>query len=127
MSITYFKNNHMGQPKDLFKITPIKAEINDKAYSDLFDQATIAVCSAHGVNPALAGVIIKDKTLTSGSELENAYNMHLKLKVPSSRNAVLMPLKRIAKINAWDRDIKFGIEDVTLATVEDLAKRYFFS
>lgn len=121
--LTYFHNNHMGQPKDLFKITPIKSEINDKAYSDLFDQATIAVCSAHGVNPALAGVIIKDKTLTSGSELENAYNMHLKLKVPSSRNAVLMPLKRIAKINKWDKDIKFGIEDVVLTTVDQKSKK----
>jgi hypothetical protein len=34
-----------------------------------------------------------------------------------------MPLKRIAKINKWDKDIKFGIEDVVLTTVDQKSKK----
>lgn len=106
--ITDYIVDHMGKPKNQILIEPLKPELHDKAFTALFEQGMIAVCSAHAINPTLAGVIVNGQ-LSSGSELRNAYNVYLQLKVPSFREVLLRPLYYVKKANGWQKNIKFGI------------------
>lgn len=89
-------------------IAPLKTEIHDKAFTELFNQGMMGIASAHGINPSLASVIMNGQ-LSSGSELRNAYNLYLQLKVPSFRRHILKPLYELKRANGWPRDLQFGI------------------
>lgn len=97
-----------GKPVPGVEVTPIQANLNDNAFTQLFNQGMIAVCSAHGINPSLAGVILNSQ-LSSGSELRNAYNMYLQLKVPHFRDLVLKPLYEVKRANGWPADLQIGL------------------
>ena len=113
--VSYVKQN--GLDADKFVITPLKAELNDEAFTALFEQSNMAMTSAHSIHPSLAGVETQGK-LSSGSELRNAYNFWIILKTARTRKLLLDPLYEVAKINGWDPTIKFGFENVELTTLD---------
>lgn len=107
-----------GNEFDRFKITPINANLNDEAFTALFEQSNIAMTSAHGINPSLAGVEIPGR-LGSGSELRNAYHIYLSLHTNNIRQLLLQPIKEIAKINNWGADIQFGFENIEITKLDE--------
>jgi hypothetical protein len=112
--VTKLMNDHTGKPINGVKIEALKPELFDSAYIELFNQGMMAVCSAHGIDPALAGVILNGQ-LSAGSHLRNGYNMYELLKVPRTRRHTLKPLYQIATGNRWlktyakkDARLRFG-------------------
>ena len=121
--LTKFKIDAMGKKSQGITITPLKPEIFDDAFSVIFDQAMIAVCSAQGINPELAGVIMQGKMSgNSGSGIRNAHNEYVHLKVPSLRTMFVDPVFNLVKqANQWPKDIYLGKIDYQLAKLDENA------
>jgi hypothetical protein len=114
-----FMNDSNFRDKGLIRITPIPTDLKDDAFSILFEQSKSATTSGFTLPPPLAA-IEKDGGISSGSEMEHAYNIWLHLHANAPRQILLNPLRMIAKINGWDKTygVKFGIENVQLTTMD---------
>jgi len=100
-----------------WKIEALDAKLNDQAYSVLFDQSNMAIISGHGIDPTLCGVETAGK-LSSGSEKRLSYMIYIALKTPTPRKILLKPFYEAKRINGWDPEMKFGIENTELTTLD---------
>lgn len=103
---------------DQFKITPLDAELNDEAFTALFEQSNMAMTSAHGLHPDLAAIQTQGK-LSSGSELRNAYLIHLALHTPHIRRMLLRVLELVRNLNGWDPTVQFGFENIEVTKLDE--------
>lgn len=103
--------------KGMVRITPIGGELNDAAFTVLFQQSNQAMTSAHGIDPTLAGIETSGK-LSSGSEKRIAYMIYMILKTRSTRELLLKPIRAIAKHNGWPPELQWGFEDISLSTLD---------
>ncbi len=100
-----------------WKIEPLKGELYDEAYKDIFSHSNTALSSANGVDPSLAGYDTTGK-LSSGSEKKNSYNIHVALKTPRPRQILFKWLYDVARINKWDTSISFSFKDFEIMTTD---------
>lgn len=101
-----------------WKIDTISADLKDTAFSVLFEQSTISNAQSHGIHPTLAGVILSG-SLGSGSEIRTLYHSHIALETNEPRDMIFEPItKVVAPLNGWDKDIKFGVEDIELTSLD---------
>ncbi len=103
-----------GKPIEGVKITPLKNEMSDDAYTALFLTANIAQASGHGVLPVLAGIDTGGKLGGSGKELEAAANYMQAFLTKTDREILLQLFKYLGAIEAWESDLEFFFEDVKL-------------
>jgi hypothetical protein len=106
-----------GISNDEWKIEPLTTDLKDSAFITLFEQSNTAMTSAHGIDPTLAGIALPGK-LGSGSDKEHSYNIFIATAVQSYRDILLAPLYEIARLNGWNPEYKFGIEDTILTTLD---------
>ncbi|WP_020531404.1 phage portal protein [Flexithrix dorotheae] len=114
----YVIDQNTGKEIGGIHIEPVKPELFDDAFVKLYEQSNVAIASAHGIDPSIAGIQTQGK-LSSGSDKRISYDMFLKLKVPSYRKKVMEPLYQVKKVNGWDREIQFGIIDYELTKLDD--------
>jgi hypothetical protein len=105
-----------GSNLEEWKITPINADLKDTAFNALFDQTTIVNSRSHGIHPILGGIQLSGR-LGSGSEIWTLYHAHIAVETPAPRALLNKPLKLISKMNGWDPQIKFGIDDIDLGSL----------
>jgi len=98
---------------DSIQIT--KLEDDTKELSEvgmsLHDTYTIGYVSANAIHPQLANVSLKNHAL-SGSELREAYEMHIKTATPMMRTLLLHPVNTAIKLNFPNKNLKLGFMDV---------------
>ena len=100
---------------------------NEKEMSEanlrLFNETNQAITSAVQVQPSLACIQLGDK-MSSGSEVLNSYNLHVKTRTPIARHMILRPVNMALEINFPKKGYKIGIEDAILVKQEMDKKGY---
>ena len=98
---------------DMVKIT--KLEDDTKAISeagiDLHDTFTMGVISAFSLHPQLSNIQQKNHAL-SGSNLREAYEMHIATSTPIMRELLLHAVNTAIKINFPSKNLRVGFQDV---------------
>ena len=110
---TEFVKNSMNQQMEE-NLTIEKLDDNTKELSEtglnLWDSATVGFVSANSVHPQLANINLKNHAL-SGSNLVEAYNMHILTATPTMRNLLLAPANTALKVNWPGLGLKLGFMD----------------
>ena len=98
-----------------WKITPIdnKAKQLSEGYLKLFNDGNQALTSAMQVQPSLACIQLGEK-MSSGSEVLNAYNLHMQTRTQMPRRIVLSALNLALKINFPELDVRACFDNVLL-------------
>jgi hypothetical protein len=104
-------------------ITALKAEIHHEAYVALFDASNIAIISAQGMSPEIAGV--QTAHALAGANYREALQLYQILQLPVQQNMLLDAFFRLPTIwNGWThggKPIEWAIENVSLLT-QDTSK-----
>lgn len=116
--ISKFESSLDGKEMRYVKITPLKNELSDEAYTKLYEQSTKSNIRGHDIHPTLANVSESGK-LSSGSEMRNAFNVHVALKTPMARECVLEFMEVIKEINGWPDELEFWFKDVEIVTTDN--------
>jgi hypothetical protein len=107
-------DKHTMKPIDAVQIT--KLDDDTKTLSEvgltLHDTYTIGYVSASSIHPQLANVHLKNHAL-SGSNLKEAYDMHIRTATPIMRNLILHPINTALKINFSNKNLKAGFMDLS--------------
>jgi len=103
------------------KITPLKQEIDGNQYLELAKFAQQNNAPSFSVANAIAGIETQGK-LGNASELRNHINFHVTYKAYQNRLLLLKDLEVIKKINNWDKNIFFKIEDHPQPVTTDVNK-----
>jgi len=114
--VTYYKQGPSGMQHEI-KITAIDTKMNDEALLKLFEKSNQANISSHAVPPSLAAIETSGK-LSSGSDIRNSLLMYLATQTPVMRQILLEPLHLVARVNRWDPELRFGIRDVEITTLD---------
>lgn len=107
--------------KGLIRITPIDNNLNDAAYTQLFQNSNNASTSGFAMSPTLAGIETAGK-LSSGSEIRNAHEMWVSVHAERPRSVLIHFLDQIKIINGWDKEyptLKFGFENARITTLAE--------
>jgi len=117
---------HTGKALDGWKITPIKNEIQDKAWVEAYKTSQGAMTSGWDINPSLANIPQEGKFAVSGSELRIAYQIHIALKVSAARAIMVEPLEVAYRVNQElgvpgfeIPDLKFGFINKNVVTLAE--------
>jgi hypothetical protein len=102
-----------------WEIVPIENKMSDAAYDSVNTQANIAHTSGHGIDPSLAGIDTGSKLGGSGSEKRISYQLHIALRTPNKRKMLLDIFNTAARINGFDRELVYGIEDIDITTLAE--------
>ncbi len=108
--ISTFTTDGTGRHQEGIKINTIETNLYDDAFTTIFEQAEIAICSAIGIAPELAGVVLQGgMSGNSGSGIRNSHNQYVNVTVPTIRDWTLNPIFNAVKTaNGWDRNIYLG-------------------
>ena len=98
---------------DNIKITKLEDDTKELSETgiSLYDTYTMGYISASSIHPQLANVHLKNHAL-SGSNLREAYEMHIKTAVPTMRMLLLHPVNTALKLNFPEKNMKLGFMDV---------------
>ncbi len=110
---TFVTTPHTLNTVDNVKITKLEDDTKElsEVGIDLHDTYTMGYVSAKSIHPQLANVNLKNQSL-SGSNLREAYEMHIRTAVPTMRNILLNPVNTALKLNFPDKNMKLGFMDV---------------
>jgi hypothetical protein len=114
-------SDHLFRNGGVIRITPIADNLNDTAFTQLFDQSNMASTSGHALDPTLAGIETAGK-LSSGSEKRISFDIFHQLHAPKYRNQILKIFYTVSKINGWDKKypgMKFGFSNIELTTLDE--------
>lgn len=114
----YEINKVAGKEFPGIKITPLNADLKDKALLDLFEKSNDANISGQGVHPTLAAIQTQGK-LSSGSEIRNAFTMYVAIKTPVKRDILLKPLHYVHRVNGWGAGLKWGFRDIEITKLDE--------
>ena len=114
-----YKSSENGKDISSWEINTIENKIKEvsESFLNLFNDSNQAITSAMQVQPSLACIQLGDK-MSSGSEVLNAYNLHVKTRTPIARRYVLNSINTAIAYN-WPfekvkKKIVLGVQDVLL-------------
>jgi hypothetical protein len=84
----------------------------------LFNETNQAITSAVQVQPSLACIQLGEK-MSSGSEVLNSYNLHIKTRTTIARNLVMDNINRAIRLNWPKKRVYLKIVDAVLVKQED--------
>ena len=98
-----------------WKITLIDSKLKEQSesYLKLFNDSNQALTSAFQVQPSLASIQLGDK-LSSGSEVFNAYNLHVESRTPIARRLIAMPINAALRINFPGTAARLAFKNIPL-------------
>lgn len=114
-----FRNPLTDKDISEWKITPIKADIQDKAFVEAYSASNSAMTSAWGIDPSLASIQRDGKFAASGSEMRISYQLHIALKVQAARSIMVEPLEVVRDVNGWDPEVEFGFINKNVVTLAE--------
>jgi hypothetical protein len=119
--LTTFKTDaHTLKTVDNIIITKLPDDTKELSETgvNLHDTYTMGYISAKSIHPQLANVNLKNQSL-SGSNLREAYEMHIKTATPTMRNLILTPVNQCLKINFPTKNLKIGFQDLAFENFND--------
>lgn len=105
-----------GNIEDKIIIEPLKDNTLDlsRVGLDLNETASAAYVSSLSLNPQLANINLKNHAL-SGSNLVEAYNIHIAIATPMLRSLLLEPVNTAIALNWPKKGWKLGFQDIVFA------------
>jgi hypothetical protein len=104
------------------KITPLKNEMSDDAYTKLFNTANQVQATGHRTLPTLAGIDTGGKLGGSGKELEVSANYMQNYLTHSDRELLIEDLLIAKKILGWGADKFFKFENIEMYNFDTTPK-----
>lgn len=89
-----------------------------ESHLQLFNDCNQALTSAFQVQPSLASIQLGNK-MSSGSEVLNAYNLHVKTRTPIARKIITDPINAALRINFPGTTARVAFKDITLVKQEE--------
>jgi hypothetical protein len=117
----YTFTEHDSNGKEMAGWQILEVKNNEKEMSEanleLYNETNQAITSAMQVQPSLACIQLGQK-MSSGSEILNAYNLHVRTRTPIIRHLALSPINTALKINYPNKKIFVDIADPLLVKQE---------
>lgn len=111
---TFSVNDASGKPM-IWEIILIDNKIKEtsESFLQLYNDCNQALTSAFQVQPSLASIQLGNK-MSSGSEVLNAFNLHVKTRTPIARQIILNPINSALRINFPNTKAKVVFKDIAL-------------
>lgn len=108
-----------GKPLPGWEIIELKNDIKDGAWLNAYGTAAAAICTAHGVPPSLAGLILANGLGTgSASDVREQFNYYMQLNTVLGRQTSLEWWEFVKRFNNWPVDIHLGYREVILQSLD---------
>ncbi len=108
-----------GTPLPGWEIIELKNDIKDGAWLQGYGTAAAAICTAHGVPPSLAGLILANGLGTgSASDVREQFNYYMQLHTVIPRQTTLEWFEFVKMFNKWPEDIHLGYREVILQSLD---------
>ncbi len=101
----------------LWKINVIDDKLKDGKYLEEGKEASLYKMAAVGLHPALVGTMPNNGLGGAGSNIREAYNLHM-LMIRPDQDLILEPLNVIRDYNGWDPDIQFRFRNSFMNTLD---------
>lgn len=103
---------------ELIKITAIDDKIKDGKYLEDGKDASLKTMAAIGLHPALVGTMPNNGMGGAGSNIREAYNLHV-MTNKSRQDLILEPLNNlIIEFNGWDPEMEFRFRNSFMTTLD---------
>lgn len=113
----FLANEQYGKEIDLIKITPIDNKIKSGQFLEDGKDASLYTMSALGLHPALTGTMPNSGLGGAGSNIREAYNLHM-LTNKSRQDLILEPLNLlVAEYNGWE-NVTFRFRNQFMTTLD---------
>jgi hypothetical protein len=117
-SIIHHDFNGAGKEFEMMKITPIDDKIQDGKYLEDGKDASTYKMSAIGLHPALIGTLPNNGMAGAGSNIREAYNLHMFLAKPM-QDLILEPLNNlIIPFNGWNPEMEYYFNNQLMTTLD---------
>jgi len=119
--VSFFQADETGKKVDGWQISPITFDLQDEAFTKLFEQSEASVAAGGGMDPVLAGVQFPGKMgAGSGSEKRLSYQIHILLNTTLDRQVLTEMLEAFEKIERWPPEWRYAFQDYDLTTLDQL-------
>lgn len=116
-SVIYHDFN-LGKEFELIKIDPIDDKIQKGQYLEEGKDASLYKMSAIGLHPALTGLTPNSGLGGAGSNIREAYNLHVMTHKPN-QDLILEPLNNlIIDFNGWPSEMEFRFKNQFMTTLD---------
>ncbi|OFY87843.1 MAG: hypothetical protein A3F72_02940 [Bacteroidetes bacterium RIFCSPLOWO2_12_FULL_35_15] len=113
-----FNGGNGGKEFNLIQIEAIDDKIKDGKYLEDGKDASLRTMSAIGLHPALVGTMPNNGMGGAGSNIREAYNLHV-MTNKSRQDLILEPLNNlIIEFNGWDPEIEFRFRNQFMTTLD---------
>jgi len=113
-----FKSDpHTGKDYSGWKVHVIDDKIKDGQYLEDGKEASAQIMNAIGVHPALTGMTPDSGLGGAGSNIREAYNLHILTNRPH-QDLILAPLYLIKQYNGWDEEVEFRFRNSFMNTLD---------
>lgn len=113
-----FHDFNQGKEFSLVKITPIEDLMKDGRYIEDGKSASLYKISAIDLHPALIGVVPENGMGGAGSNIREAYNLHM-LTISAMQDLLLEPLNNLViEFNGWNPDMVFKLKNQLMTTLD---------
>ena len=114
----FHSNIDGGKDNDLIKITPIDDLHKEGKFLEDGKDASLKKISAVGLHPALTGMSLNEGMNSGGSDIREAYNLHV-LKNTYVQSLLVEPLNNlVVEYNGWDPRTTFRIKNMLMTTLD---------
>ena len=108
-----------------WKINELNNDVKSEAWLSAYGTASAAQGTAHGVNPALQGLILSTGLGTgSASDVREQFNYYMQLNTVIPRQTTLEWFKWVKRFNKWPKDINMGYRNIILQSVNENKSGY---
>lgn len=102
-----------------FEIMAVENEMKDEAWLNAYGSAAAAICTAHGVPPSLAGLILSNGLGTgSASDTREQFNYYMQLNTVIGRQTTLEWFYFVKRFNKWPNELHLGYKEIVLQTID---------
>jgi hypothetical protein len=106
-----------GKQVNMVEFTPIKSAIEKGEYVEDGRQASEMKHAAIGLHPALSGITPNSGMGGAGSNIREAYNLHIMMNQPN-QDLILEPLYVVRDYNGWGDDVEFKFRNSLMTTLD---------
>lgn len=108
-----------GKPYPGWEIIELQNDIKDAAWLNAYNTAAAAECTAHGVPPSLAGVIMPNGLgAGSGSDTREQFNFYVQLRTVQPRQTTTEWFEFVKRFNKWPEDIHLGYREIVFQSMD---------
>ena len=116
--VVKYKRGEDGKPVDNIEVIPLKNEMSDDAYSQIWDSSSVQLSNAIGMPPLLAGVTPSSRGGGSGSEIRNTSDYYQHQRTNIHKHFCLEPITVAMRAMGYSSDVVPIVREVQLTSLD---------